>query len=78
MLEAIERQIEHYIDDLEDRDAKDLYHRLPAGKRLRARLILTIAGNSLTAIKSASVVEMIHTASLLHDNVIDEADLTRY
>ena len=77
MLEAVERQIEHYIDDLEDKDASELYHKLPAGKRLRARLILTIAGNSLMAIKSASIVEMIHTASLLHDDVIDEADTRR-
>ncbi|ADV46159.1 polyprenyl synthetase family protein [Nitratifractor salsuginis] len=73
MLEAVERQIEHYINDLEDADARQLYSRLPAGKRLRARLILTIAGSGLSAVKTAAIVEMIHAASLLHDDVIDDA-----
>ena len=73
MLEAVERQIGHYIADLEDGDAAALYARLPAGKRLRARLILTIAGRGPAAVKTAAVVEMIHAASLLHDDVIDDA-----
>jgi octaprenyl-diphosphate synthase len=73
VLEAVERQIGHYIDALEDEDARQLYRRLPAGKRLRARLILTIAGRGLSAVKTAAIVEMIHAASLLHDDVIDDA-----
>jgi len=73
VLEAVERRIAQYIDDLNDKDAKALYARLPAGKRLRARLILTIAGASPSAVKTAAVVEMIHAASLLHDDVIDDA-----
>ena len=73
MLEAVERQIGHYIDELGDADARALYKKLPAGKRLRARLILTIAGSGLAALKTAAVVEMIHAASLLHDDVIDDA-----
>ncbi len=77
MLEAVERRIGHYIDELEDRDAAALYARLPAGKRLRARLILTIAGSGPAAIKTAAVVEMIHAASLLHDDVIDDAFVRR-
>ncbi|WP_292657692.1 polyprenyl synthetase family protein, partial [Nitratifractor sp.] len=77
MLEAVERRIGQYIAELEDRDAQELYGRLPAGKRLRARLILIIAGSSPAAVKTAAVVEMIHAASLLHDDVIDDADLRR-
>jgi len=77
VLEAVERRIGHYIDELEDRDAAALYARLPAGKRLRARLILTIAGSGPAAIKTAAVVEMIHAASLLHDDVIDDAFVRR-
>ena len=77
MLEAVERQIQHYITDLQDADAQMLYARLPHGKRLRARLILTIAGTSLSAIKTAAIVEMIHAASLLHDDVLDEAFVRR-
>lgn len=73
MLDAVERKIEQYIDELEERDAKELYEKLPAGKRLRARLVLTIAGDSLQAVKTAAIIEMIHAASLLHDDVIDDA-----
>jgi octaprenyl-diphosphate synthase len=56
---------------------EDLYRKLPHGKRLRAKLILRIAGNGLRAVKTAAVVEMIHAASLLHDDVIDEAYVRR-
>lgn len=77
MLEAVERKIEQFIADLQDADARMLLGRLPAGKRLRARLILTIAGNDLRAVKTAAIVEMIHAASLLHDDVLDDAYVRR-
>jgi octaprenyl-diphosphate synthase len=73
MIEAVERKIAQYIAQLEDADATSLYAKLPHGKRLRAKLILKIAGNGLTTIKTAAIVEMIHAASLLHDDVIDDA-----
>jgi octaprenyl-diphosphate synthase len=77
MLRAVERKIEQFIAELEDREVASLYAKLPAGKRLRAKLILRIAGTSLPVVKTAAVVEMIHTASLLHDDVIDDAYLRR-
>ena len=77
MLEAVERKIDQMVAALEDADARELYRRLPAGKRLRARLILTIAGDGPEAVKLAAIVEMIHAASLLHDDVIDAAELRR-
>jgi len=73
VLSAVERKIEQFIDELHDKEIATLYNSLPHGKRLRAKLILKIAGNTLSAIKTASVVEMIHLASLLHDDVIDDA-----
>ena len=51
------------------------------GKRLRPMLLLlaakalgTVAENHLTL---AAVIEFIHTATLLHDDVVDESDLRR-
>ena len=73
MLEAVERKIEQYILDLEEKDISSIVSKIPAGKRLRARLMLEIAGDKLVVIKSAAIVEMIHAASLLHDDVIDDA-----
>ena len=73
MLSAVERKIEQFIDDLNDKEVSQLYLQLPNGKRLRAKLILKIAGSGLSVIKTAAIVEMIHAASLLHDDVIDDA-----
>ena len=73
MLSAVERKIEQFVADLNDKEVIRLYDKLPHGKRLRAKLILKIAGNSLPVVKTAAIVEMIHAASLLHDDVIDDA-----
>jgi octaprenyl-diphosphate synthase len=73
MLSAVERKIEQFVNDLEDKEVTGLYARLPRGKRLRAKLILKIAGPGLSVVKTAAIVEMIHAASLLHDDVIDDA-----
>jgi len=77
VLSAVERKIEQFVAELNDKEVLALYARLPRGKRLRAKLILKIAGNALPVIKTAAVVEMIHAASLLHDDVIDDADTRR-
>jgi len=73
VLSAVERKIEQFIVDLGDKEVASLYAQLPQGKRLRAKLILKIAGSSLAVVKTAAIVEMIHAASLLHDDVIDDA-----
>jgi len=73
VLSAVERKIEQFIADLNDKEVVALYAKLPSGKRLRAKLILKIAGSSLAVVKTAAIVEMIHAASLLHDDVIDDA-----
>ena len=51
------------------------------GKRLRPALVL-LAGNHFCAAKTnlreiAAVIEFIHTATLLHDDVVDESSLRR-
>jgi len=77
LLKLVEKKIQNYIEDLRDRRAKELYSNLPLGKRLRAKLILKIAGSTREAIDLAAIIEMIHVASLLHDDVIDDADTRR-
>lgn len=51
------------------------------GKRLRAQLCLLIAnaGNSVEVerIKIAEAVEMLHLATLIHDDVLDQAEIRR-
>ena len=51
------------------------------GKRLRPALLLLVAGalgdQSPHRFELAAVVEFIHTATLLHDDVVDESDLRR-
>lgn len=51
------------------------------GKRLRPALVLLSAGlfeaPSLAHHQLAAIVEFIHTATLLHDDVVDESDLRR-
>ena len=73
MLDAVERKIEQFVADLGDNEVTALYAKLPHGKRLRARLMLKIAGSGICVVKTAAIVEMIHAASLLHDDVIDDA-----
>jgi len=77
VLEAVEKKIEQYIKDLNEEDIFNIVSKIPAGKRLRARLMLEIAGDAEDVIKTAAIVEMIHAASLLHDDVIDDADTRR-
>ncbi|UJA21730.1 polyprenyl synthetase family protein [Thermoleophilia bacterium SCSIO 60948] len=49
------------------------------GKRLRPMLVLLCAGPEAGegAIRAASAVELVHTATLVHDDVLDDAPLRR-
>ena len=58
------------------------YGNLLAGKRLRPALVLLSAkatgGVRPEHLTLGAVVEMIHTATLVHDDVLDEADMRRH
>lgn len=73
MLERVEYLMSEMISSLGDARSAELFTKVPRGKRLRAKLILKIAGVSKEALRLAAIVELIHAASLLHDDVIDDA-----
>ncbi len=76
MLEKVEVLMTQMVESLDDSYILELFQKVPKGKRLRAKLILKIAGLSDDSYKLAAIIELIHAASLLHDDVIDDA-LTR-
>ena len=76
-LNLVKKQIVEFVQDCGDKRSLDLLELLSEGKMLRSKLILKIAGISDESIKLCAVVEMIQSASLLHDDVIDEADTRR-
>ncbi|KFL33626.1 MULTISPECIES: polyprenyl synthetase family protein [unclassified Sulfurospirillum] len=73
MLGKVENLMVEMVASLGDPRSVELFHRVPKGKRLRAKLILKIAGVNEDSLKLAAIVELIHAASLLHDDVIDDA-----
>lgn len=77
MLERVEAIITQLVDEVGYPQAGELFSKLSGGKRLRARLILTIAPHEPDAPLLGAIVELIHAASLLHDDVIDEAMVRR-
>ena len=77
MLQAVEECMLKWVTDLGSDEINKLFINLPKGKRLRAKLVLKIAGETKEAVTLAAIIELIHAASLLHDDVIDEASTRR-
>ncbi len=75
-LEKVKKRIEEFVDELGCAKTKELHLKLPQGKMLRSKLVLATAGDDDESILLSSIIELIHAASLLHDDVIDDA-LTR-
>lgn len=76
-LVQVKKQIKDFVEVCGYPKALELLEQLSTGKMLRSKLILKIAGINQASIKLCAVVEMIHAASLLHDDVIDEANTRR-
>ena len=76
-MQRVESEIARLIDECNYSEVTRLFGMLSGGKRLRAKLILKIAPKSEDAPLLAAIVELIHGASLLHDDVIDEASTRR-
>jgi octaprenyl-diphosphate synthase len=72
-MHRVEEQISRLIQEIDYDEVSRLFSMLSGGKRLRAKLVLKIAKDHEEAPLLAAIVELIHAASLLHDDVIDEA-----
>ncbi|MDA3909121.1 MAG: polyprenyl synthetase family protein [Sulfurimonas sp.] len=72
-MQRVEREIARLIKEVDYDEVTRLFNMLSGGKRLRAKLILKIAPEHERAPLLAAIVELIHGASLLHDDVIDES-----
>lgn len=73
----VKNQIKEFVKVCNHEKSLELLDKLATGKMLRSKLILKIAGVNEESIKLCAVVEMIHAASLLHDDVIDDSDTRR-
>lgn len=76
-MHRVESEIERLIKEIDYDEVTRLFGMLSGGKRLRAKLVLKIASSHEKAPLLAAIVELIHGASLLHDDVIDEAHTRR-
>ncbi len=76
-MQRVEAEIARLVKECDYDEVTRLFEMLSGGKRLRAKLILKIADSHEDAPLLAAIVELIHAASLLHDDVIDEASLRR-
>lgn len=81
-LDAVERQFERNLDSRVPLiQTVGRYVLTSGGKRIRPLLLLLSARlcgyRGERAVPLASIVEFIHTATLLHDDVVDDADLRR-
>ncbi len=72
-MQRVETEIARLINEIDYDEVTELFSSLSGGKRLRAKLILKIAPEHEKAPLLAAIVELIHGASLLHDDVIDDA-----
>lgn len=72
-MQRVEKEIARLIQEIDYDEVIRLFASLSGGKRLRAKLILKIAPDEKQAPLLAAIVELIHGASLLHDDVIDDA-----
>ncbi|ALV24525.1 octaprenyl-diphosphate synthase [Campylobacter iguaniorum] len=76
-MDKIDEILYGFISSLGYKPALDMFEKISSGKKLRSKLILKIAGQNEQSVRLCAVIELIHLASLLHDDVIDDSLLRR-
>ncbi len=76
-LEKVKSTINGYFDEMVSPIVDSFRNDVSFGKMLRSKLILAIAPDSMYSVKLCSIIELIHFASLLHDDVIDNSNMRR-
>lgn len=76
-LNEVQLLLKKYFDDVDCEAFRAFKSDFTIGKMLRSKLLLSIAPNNADSVKLCAIIEMIHFASLLHDDVIDSANLRR-
>ncbi|GAA7192928.1 polyprenyl synthetase family protein [Helicobacter pylori] len=82
-LKAIQNKIASWIKEIESGFIDELFSKIGSSKMLRSKLMLALLDEKTDAIlldkalNLCAIVEMIQTASLLHDDVIDKATMRR-
>ncbi|WP_104732732.1 polyprenyl synthetase family protein [Helicobacter salomonis] len=77
MLEQIVQRIQQFLVQVQSVDVEHMASLLGQGKMLRSKLILAICPEHPQLIDFCAIIEMIQSASLLHDDVIDNAQTRR-
>ncbi|WP_258443716.1 polyprenyl synthetase family protein [Helicobacter sp. 16-1353] len=76
-LGLVKSTIKGYFDDLNNPIFDTFRDSFSFGKMLRSKLIFAIAPDSTLSVRLCAIVELIHFASLLHDDVIDNSLVRR-
>lgn len=76
-MDKIDSIMNEFVASLGFDHALNMFSKINSGKKLRSKLILKIAGLNEASLKLCAVIEIIHLASLLHDDVIDNSDVRR-
>ncbi|MBE2983778.1 polyprenyl synthetase family protein [Campylobacter sp. RM9344] len=76
-MDKIDKIMAEFIQELGYEKAMEMFKCVSSGKKLRSKLLLKIANEDENVLKLCAIIELIHLASLLHDDVIDDADTRR-